>query len=685
MKKSAQKKVGLIVWIFIAFFCGNAWSEEKQPLPVKVVGLFSSGVGYFQHAGTVTGEGEVELTFRSAQINDVLKSLVVEDLSGGQPGFVLYPSQDPQSRLLNGFQIDLSNNPSLSDILHQLRGAGIRIEYQGQNIVGTLLGVEQRPLILGGSKKPVSDWVVNLATEAGLMALPLKDLLTLELTDSTLRADLKQALATLDQGRGRDRKPLTLHFPGGGSRPVRVGYVVETPVWKTSYRLILPKEGHTAQLQGWAIVENQSNNDWQDVRLYLVSGQPLSFIQDLYQPRYLNRPEVAALEHNPIAPRRYGGGMKSKRAKKSPSRSLRALAPGQPSKAVRMDSFSGSMPEMEEDTSWERQHLNPAGADVKINKEGALFQYVVEGVDLPSRRGAMIPIVSNPVMVEKVSIYNHQTLANHPLNGVLLKNNTGKHLPAGPVTLYEGGFYAGDARLDDLPANQERLLSHAVDMELLVLNPEISHKTGVTSGKIVAGVLIFNQKQMVSYAYSLENRGKESKTVILEHPKRSGWPLVTNKDWRESTPQWHRFRKVMTNSEKGVLTIHEEQINEQRMVLLHNASRTLFAQMAEASFSKKLKKALEKCAHLKQSLEITQKTLRENSQRHQHLIQEQQRIQANLASVQSGTKFHNRMISKLDKQETSIEQILAQSDKLRLQEKEQQIHLENYLKTLNVE
>ena len=100
---------------------------RQADVPVKQVVLFSSGVGYFEHFGTVNGTGDTELRFKTQQINDILKSLVLEDLDKGQVTTITYPSQDPVAKTLRSFQVDITTNPSLGDLLNQLRGAKVKL------------------------------------------------------------------------------------------------------------------------------------------------------------------------------------------------------------------------------------------------------------------------------------------------------------------------------------------------------------------------------------------------------------------------------------------------------------------------------------------------------------------------------------------------------------------------------
>src|SRR5258705_10255464 len=279
-------------------------------VPVKVVVLFSSGVGYFEHAGSIKGNASTELRFKTNQINDILKSLLLQDLGGGKVTTVVYPSQDPIEKTLRSFQVDITGDPSLAELLAQLRGAKVQVTAGGDVLNGTILGLEQRPKAVG-EKGSIDVWVLNLISGGTIRSVELADAKKIELEDAQLQEELSKALTALAQARDQDKKPVTLNFTGDGERQVRIGYVVETPIWKTSYRLVLPGEAKAdkPKLLGWAIVENQTDNDWGNVQLSLVSGRPISFIQDLYRPLYVPRPVVQPELYASLRPQTYDAGM----------------------------------------------------------------------------------------------------------------------------------------------------------------------------------------------------------------------------------------------------------------------------------------------------------------------------------------------------------------------------------------
>src|SRR6476660_7572683 len=108
-----------------------------QSVPVTKVMLFSSGVGYFEHAGSVRGNASTELRFKTSQINDILKSIMLQDQDGGRIGTITYPSQDPLTKTLKSFQVDIAQNPTLADLLIQLRGARVSVQTGGERVAGT--------------------------------------------------------------------------------------------------------------------------------------------------------------------------------------------------------------------------------------------------------------------------------------------------------------------------------------------------------------------------------------------------------------------------------------------------------------------------------------------------------------------------------------------------------------------
>ena len=271
--------------------------QPPQPgsaeLPITRIVLFTSGVGYFQREGQVDGNARVDLQFHTQDINDLLKSLVVQDTGGGHISAVNYDSRDPVEKTLKSFAINLTSNPSLGDLLGQVRGEQIELVTYGEDgkqgqpatLTGAIVGVQK-------VKKPAGKYQVldadqlNLMTRDGLEGVALDRVQRIRFLKPELEQEFRKALEVLATAHDKQKKTVTLKFAGNGKRIVKVGYVTESPMWKTSYRLSLDEDAkeNKALLQGWAIVENTTDEDWKQVGLSLISGRPISFQMDLYEP-----------------------------------------------------------------------------------------------------------------------------------------------------------------------------------------------------------------------------------------------------------------------------------------------------------------------------------------------------------------------------------------------------------------
>jgi hypothetical protein len=284
-----------------------------HPLPIRQVVLFNSGVGYIQREGTVTGNAKIDLTFPANDINDLLKSLVLQDSGGGTVGAVSYDSYDPLEKILSGFAIDLSNNPTFGEILNQARGEKVEIQLVGidknapTKIRGSIVGAEKK-LVQARPEIDVTKEFLNVLGAETLQSVPLDQVVGVRFVNPVLEQEFQRALKTLASTHDLAKKAVTVHFNGQGPRSVRVGYVVERPIWKTTYRLRCDPNGKLS-LQGWALVENTSDDDWNDVRMALVSGRPISFRMNLYEPLYIPRPLVEPELFSSLRPVTYGGTM----------------------------------------------------------------------------------------------------------------------------------------------------------------------------------------------------------------------------------------------------------------------------------------------------------------------------------------------------------------------------------------
>jgi hypothetical protein len=463
-------------------------------------------------------------------------------------------------------------------LLNQLRGARVTIQTPAERLSGTILGVEsRRAAVVKDAVAPVS--VLNLLSGATLRSVELPSITSLTLDDLQLQDELTKALSTLVQARDQDKKPVVISFAGAGDRRVRIGYVVQTPVWKTSYRLVLGSgDSKRAYLQGWAIVENQTESDWNDVSLSLVSGRPISFTMDLYQPLYATRPNVVPELFAGLKPPTYASGMplaadsirNTPAAPKPPARRIGYDANGRPIPfALEEVVVTGASTADDDDARAAEIDVGQSVRSIAATGAlGELFQYTVGNVTLPRQKSAMLPIITDSIAAERLSIYNASVLRTNPLNGVRLENTTGKHLLQGPVTVFEKAGYAGDARIDNLPPGQDRLLSYGIDLDMTVDNTTTAPATTITTAKIVKGALAVSSRLVSTQRYATRNSTAHDKILVIEHPRRAGWRLVDTPAPLETTPGVYRFRETASAGRVTTLAVKEELTQLQTIMML---------------------------------------------------------------------------------------------------------------------
>jgi hypothetical protein len=280
-------------------------NPSAAKLPVRRVVLYKNGVGYFEHLGHVRGSQEVHVDFTSAQLNDVLKSLTVLDLSGGRITGVDYNSEAPLARRLATLRLSLGERPTTAEFLGALRGARLEVRSgNGPQLMGKLLSVERKTRTGAGPGWTVETDEISLITDGGeVRSVDLNSSTSVRIVEKDLQVEVGRYLGLIASSRDQDVRRMTISTTGAGERNLYVSYISEVPIWKTTYRIVLPtKTDKKPLLQGWAIVDNTVGEDWDGVELSLVAGAPHSFIQQLSEPFYGRRPVVALPESVQLTP-----------------------------------------------------------------------------------------------------------------------------------------------------------------------------------------------------------------------------------------------------------------------------------------------------------------------------------------------------------------------------------------------
>jgi hypothetical protein len=495
--------LGLAAVAVSATMSGNAAAQQSQAEkairpPLRKLVLFRSGVGFFEHQ--VEGEGDVtlELEFDVEEINDVLKSMTAKDLNGGHVSAARYSSQAPLSRLLDAYMIDLTDNPSLVDLLKQIRGHRVEVHVL-EWISGTIVSVEDevlRPVADGDGHHQILRQLLNLQTDEGIRSIPLQTISRIRLEEEELARDFTAALETLALARDTDSKRFEIRAQAQGRRQIRIGYLRAMPVWKMTYRLSLSDEDGT-RIEGWAIAENTTDRDWKDVTLKLVSGRPISYVMPLYEPLFLDRPQVELELYRSLRPQRYEqalGQPKEQEVRKAEAVAGRQR--GQAADAARAPTAVARTKTLADGDA--RSDLAKGVQSVaQAETVGELFEYrIQDAVTLAAHRSAMLPVVSQQIKVEKLSIYDQSVHAKYPLHGARLTNSTDLFLMQGPVTVFEQGTYAGEGLMSNLPADGEGLVTYALALDLEVDVQSESSPRRLTQVRIVKKTLHTTHKRI---------------------------------------------------------------------------------------------------------------------------------------------------------------------------------------------
>jgi hypothetical protein len=689
---------------------GAKAAAASPNLPIAQAVLFSSGVGFFEREGEIDGNQRIDLSFPVGDINDLLKSMVLQDLGKGHISAVSYESRDPIDKTLRSFAINLTQNPGYGAILNQARGEKVEVSLQSTNnaqpgtLTGTIIGMEPKEEAIA-KDKIVHVEMLNLWCAEGMRSVKLPDVLRIRFLNPVMENEVRRALEVLSLSHDTQKKAVSLVFSGEGKRPVRVSYVVENPIWKTSYRLIL-KDGKP-YLQGWAVVENPSDEDWNNVHMSLVSGRPISFQMDLYQPLYVPRPTVEPELFASLRPPTYDYAME----KVQEARDAKTVMERAPAEAAGADKQSlgraagFGMADQAQKTVQLRKALaagavsaaefapasklalGDAGVASAATAQnlGDFFQYVIDHpVSLPRQKSAMLPIVSTDVEGAKVSIYNERTLAKHPLLGMRLKNTTGVHLMQGPISVFDKNTYAGDSRIMDLQKGEERLISYAVDLGTEVEPIAKRDPDRYTQIRIIKGVAYTTTKIRETKTYSIKNRAEQDRVVLIEHPFRPEFKLVS-KEPKERARDVYRYEVDVAAGKSGTQEVVEEHDLVNQIALTNLEDNTMKVFFNSNVASKPVMEALKKSQDMKFKMGETQRELALARQQLTDIERDQTRIRANLKDTPSSAAAYKKYLEKLDAQEDEIDKLTAKIKDLQETENQQRKGYEAYLANLSID
>jgi hypothetical protein len=633
-----------------------------EKLPVRRVVLYKNGVGYFEHTGQVRGNQDLKIDFTTAQLNDVLKSLTVLDLQGGKITGVSYNSLAPIAQQLKSLRLPLEEATTLQDFFSALRGARIQVRNGAALVSGRLLNVEEKTVKKGKDEQETTKSLeLSVVTDSGqVRTFMLTPALSVRVEDRDLNEEITRYLGLLNSARDQDLRRMTVSTSGAGDRKVFVSYISEVPIWKSTYRILLPaKTGTKPLLQGWAIVDNTVGEDWKDVELSLVAGAPQSFIQNLSQPFYTRRPVVELPETALLTPQTHEGTMTAE--EKVPAASP-PPAPASPKPASapfdreangtlgRLVTKSGVNLIEAEGTGAGRgfgrgpnaapsraEMAEEQGISANAQELGDLFEYnIKEKVTILKNHSALVPIINSHIDAEKVTLWSGSS--PRALRALWVKNSSGLTLDSGTFNIIDNDTFAGEGLIDSLKPEERRLLSYAVDQSVRVEHTGRLENRPVTRVQIIHGVMIQTQEQRDHQLYTIRNTDSEARQVVIEHPVRQGWKLPADLKPEESSASFYRFRLNAKPNETTTLKVDEVKPIETRYALSNITDAQVALWTNENLIKPETLQALQKIIQQKNEIVGLEREIATRKAQISSIDQDQQRLRENMKALKGSAE-----------------------------------------------
>jgi hypothetical protein len=502
-------------------------------------------------------------------------------------------------------------------------------------------------------------------TEAGLQQAVLQDAESIAFVDPQLQGQVNAALSRIAAYRGTGRRHLTLEGRGTGTRQVRVGYVVGVPLWKASYRLSLPADAEpaTARLQGWAVLENFSGQPWKDVELTLLSGNPVTFRQALYESYYVPRPNVPVESGGRVLPPADTGTVSAAKTAMAPPVPPPPAppVPAPASQAARAGGLVASAP----------APAPPPPAPIEAANAAAEMTQIVftpkNTVNVAAGQSLMLPLIDRELPARRINLFQPSVDRRHPTAAVELANTSDTGLPPGVVTLYQqtggrGAVYLGDARLTALAAGDKRLLSFAVDDKVTV-DRTAAERQPVVKATIAQGVMRVTRLNRQTTTYRVKAVGPAPR-LIIEQPRRPGAKLTEpDPSGVELTAQAYRLPINLASSGEGSLTVVDDEPIEETIRLLDIDDDRLGALAAASELDPKLRQSLSELASRRQALARQHAALDQLNERRNQLVADETRLRDNLSALGREASLRKRLLDSFAATESAIETVTAEIGK----------------------
>jgi hypothetical protein len=682
-----------------------AAESTAAKLPIRRVVLYKNGVGYFDHLGRVRGNQDVSIDFTSGQLNDVLKSLTILDLGHGHITGVSYNSEAPLGRRLGLLRLPLGEKPSVAEFLGALRGARLEVHSGAGPVTGRLLSVEKKTRTTKSEERVETD-EISLVTDSGeVRTVELGPATSVRIAERDLNQEVSRYLGLVASAREKDLRRMTITTAGAGERQLYVSYISEVPIWKTTYRVVLPsKPDGKPLLQGWAIVDNTVGEDWSNVELSLVAGAPQSFIQQLSQPYYGRRAVVPLPESAQLTPQTHAATLEEKEAGGVPGGQVGGVIGGVGARSFQAGVGAGvgggvgtpkaaptprDRVQMLSNASIEgaRESLEAAAQGKEL---GDLFEYKLkEPVTIRKNQSALVPIVQAEIGAEKVSLWNESSHSPRPLRALWLTNSSALTLDGGSFNVLEDETFAGEGLLESIKPGEKRLLSYAADLGVLVDTHLETEQQRVTRVRILRGMMRQTSELRERKTYTVRNEDASPRMVVIEHPVRAEWKLDADSPKPEETSAGlYRFRLMVDPKKTEKLVVKETRplVTTYQLSTVTDDQIELFLQ--QKTINADIEQALRKIVAQKDEAAKFQAQIDQRQKEINRIFEDQQRLRENMKALKGGGEekaLTQRYTQQLADQETRLDTLRREMTDLEAKRQRVQNELSEMLQQLSLD
>ncbi len=663
-----------------------AANSSAAALPLRRVILYKNGIGYFEHSTKVKGSQELHIDFTTGQLNDALASLTAYDLGGGQITSIRFNSIAPLSERLRALHLPINQQTTRQQFLNALRGTPVEIQSGTTRVTGKLLSVEtyRKPVsALGDTDRLL---LVSVITDAGdLRSFELGPGVSVRMADGELRGDVAQYLKLIGSERAEDVRRMTITDNGTGDRTVRVSYISEVPVWKSTYRILLSSGANEKPLiQGWAVVDNTLGEDWKNVQLALVSGAPQSFVQNLSTPYYVRRPVVPLPHSALLTPQTHEGALMEMKKATGPGYGagvgggvvggiIGGVTAGPPAAApnvrTRVEVTGGGGGGSRAPLESMADILSRVEPQATGRQLSELFEYDIKNkVTIGRNQSALVPILQAKLDVEKVTLWNAGESV--PLRALWLTNSSGLALDAGTFNVVDDGTFAGEGLFDTISAGQKRLVSYAADPAVQVSTKESSPPQQVTRIRIAKGLMVTMRELRRTETYRVSDSDTKPRTVIIEHPVRQGWELAKNLKPDETTSSYYRFKVSVKPKESSKLEVEETHPQVSQIVLSNLTENQVELLARQKRLTPEMEAAFRKILDQKNAVAALDNKIQSRQQDVLNISKDQDRIRENMKALKGGTEekqLLGRYVRELNTQEDRLSSLRSQLAALKTQ------------------